>query len=61
MHDIKFAEADRILRKNGYVQKSCTGSHFRYENDMGRAVFIPRKVNPCIWKRLCKENNLYTR
>ena len=59
MHDITYKKADATLRKAGFKRISCTGSHWRYENDDGKSVILPRKVNPCIWRRLCKENNLY--
>lgn len=59
MHDVKFKEADATLRRAGYQKMSCVGSHWRYENASGKVIILPRKVNPCIWRRLCKENNLY--
>ena len=50
-------EAKRILNKNGFSFVRKRGSHNQYSK-CGKTITITDKVNPCIWKRLVKENNL---
>lgn len=58
--NIKFKEADRILRNNGFIYDKSRGSHHHYVKN-GRRVVVNRDINPCVWQRLCKENNLICR
>ena len=58
--NIKYRDADKVLRHNGYERCSCTGSHFKYKNSAENTIIVPRKLNPVIWKRLIKENHLVT-
>ena len=56
-NDIRFKEADRVLRRNGFVRDRSRGSHHHYvRND--ESVVITIKTNKMIWKRLCKEYGL---
>ncbi len=56
-NNIKFREVDKILKQNGFVYDKTTGSHHQYVKD-GKRVVVNRKINPCVWLRLVKENNL---
>ena len=56
-NDIKFKEADRVLRRNGFVYDRTKGSHHYYIRD-GKPVVINIKTNRMVWRRICKENNL---
>ena len=55
--NIRYRDADKILRANGFKKYSCKGSHFKYKNGT-RSVIIPKDLNPVIWNRICKEHNL---
>lgn len=55
--NVKFADAQRILRKNGYELTRVTGSHYHYENGANK-VIITVRLNPVVWNRLVKENRL---
>ena len=56
-NDIRFKEADKVLRRNGFVQDRSRGSHHHYvRND--ESVVITIKTNKMLWKRLCKEYGL---
>lgn len=55
--DIRFREADRVLRRNGYICDRTRGSHHHYVKD-GRAIVINNRTNRMVWQRLCKENKL---
>ena len=52
-------EVEKILRKNGYTYKKQNGSHIHYEKD-GNVIVITNKINAMVWRRLMKENNIYT-
>ena len=56
-NNIKFREADKILRKNGFNYDKTKGSHIHYKRN-GIRVVITKDLNPCVWQRLCKENKL---
>lgn len=56
-NNIKFKEVERILKRNGYVYDRTKGSHHQYVKD-GNRVVVNRNINPCVWLRLVKENNL---
>lgn len=53
--DIRFKDADIILKRNGFVQTSCNGSHQKYERDNRHIVICRLGVNKMMWKRLCRE------
>lgn len=55
--DIRFRDADRVLRGNGYVHNRTRGSHHLYVKD-GVSIVINNRTNMMVWKRLCKENEL---
>lgn len=61
MRNYTFREMEGIVLANGYRFIRCTGSHRTYKKD-GEAntiVLAKRKhINPCIAKRLIKENRL---
>lgn len=57
--------AERILRRNGYTldsKRKGKGSHRHYVNNSGNRIIIcingDKTLNPMLWRRLCKENNL---
>lgn len=56
-NDIRFKDADRILRKNGFVRERSKGSHTYYTRS-GKGVVINIKTNRMVWRRICKENGL---
>ena len=59
MKVLKPRDCERILNYNGFYPYRQNGSHVIFKDDLGRHITIPRgKVNPCIWRRLVKENNL---
>ena len=59
MKVLKPRDCERILNYNGFYLDRQNGSHVIFKDDLGRHITIPRgKVNPCIWRRLVKENNL---
>lgn len=58
---IELRTAEKILRKNGYYLDRTRGrqsGHRHYVKDKDR-VILTVKVNPMIWRRLCKEHNLF--
>lgn len=56
-NDIKFKDADYVLRKNGFVRERVKGSHFYYTRD-SKSVVINIRTNRMVWRRICKENGL---
>ena len=59
MKVLKPRDCERILNYNGFYPDRQNGSHVIFKDDLGRYITIHRgKVNPCIWRRLVKENNL---
>lgn len=54
---ITYKKADKVLRNNGFVYDKCKGSHHQYVKD-GVRVVVNNRINPCVWNRLVKENNL---
>lgn len=56
-NNIKFRDVEKILKKNGYVYDKARGSHYQYVKN-GNRVVVNRNINPCVWLRLVKENNL---
>ena len=55
--DIRFRDADKVLRKNGYVHNRSKGSHHLYVKN-GQSIVINNCTNMMVWQRLCKENKL---
>ena len=59
MKVLKPKDCERILNYNGFYPDRQNGSNVIFKDDLGRHITIPRgNINPCIWKRLAKENNL---
>ena len=56
-NNIKFREAEKILKRNGFTYDKTKGSHHQYVKD-GHRVVINININPCVWLRLVKENKL---
>lgn len=56
--NIKYREADKVLRANGYKKYSCNGSHWKYRNEKHHNIIVPKDLNPALWGRLVRENNL---
>ena len=50
----EFIEADRALKKNGYVQVRAKGSHYIYSNGV-QSVALNIKLNRMVMARLLKE------
>lgn len=48
----------KIVLKNGFTYNRCKGDHTIYVNNKGKHISIPYKLNPCIARRLIKENKL---
>ena len=61
MRNYTFREMESIVLSNGYVYIRCTGSHHTYKKEgvANTIVLAKRKhVNPCIARRIIKENHL---
>lgn len=61
MRQYTFREMEAIVLANGYVYIRCTGSHCTYKKEgTANTIVLARKkqINPCIARRLIKENNL---
>jgi predicted RNA binding protein YcfA (HicA-like mRNA interferase family) len=56
-NNIRFRDAEKILKQNGFVYDKTRGSHHQYVKD-GQRIVINRNINPCVWLRLIKENKL---
>ncbi len=51
-------EAEKLLKNNGFIAIRTNGSHRVYSNGK-RSVCIPIvKLNPMLFRRIIKENNL---
>ena len=64
MRQYTFREMEAIVLDNGYVYVRCTGSHHTYKKEgVANTIVLAKKkqVNPCIARRLIKENNLIIR
>ena len=60
---IDWRNAEKILRSNGYQwdkTRKTASSHRHYVNNNGDRVIINTngKLNPMVWRRLCKEHGL---
>ena len=55
--EIRFRDAQRVLVRNGFKLSRVKGSHHYYVNG-DQKVTINLKLNPMVWKRIMKENNL---
>ena len=60
---INWRNAEKILRSNGYQwdkTRKVASSHRHYVNSNGDRVIINvnGKLNPMVWRRLCKEHGL---
>lgn len=50
-----------VVESNGYEYSRCTGDHVIYKKQGARNTITltkKRQINPCIARRLIKENNL---
>jgi len=56
-NNIKFRDAEKILKRNGFVYDKTRGSHHQYVRN-GIRIVVNKNINPCVWLRLVKENNL---
>lgn len=51
----------KMLEKNGYhYSREGKGSHSIYTNSAGIHITVGKTINPCIARRIIKENNLNT-
>lgn len=49
----------RMLEKNGYFyDRKGKGSHSIYTNSSGSHITVGKTINPCIARRIIKENKL---
>jgi predicted RNA binding protein YcfA (HicA-like mRNA interferase family) len=60
---IDWRNAEKLLRSNGYQwdkTRKTASSHRHYVNSNGDRVIINTngKLNPMVWRRLCKEHGL---
>lgn len=60
---IDWRNAEKILRRNGYEwdrSRKTASSHRHYVNSSGDKIIINTngKLNPMVWRRLCKEHGL---
>jgi len=56
-NNIKFRDAEKILKRNGFVYDKNRGRQHQYvRNDI--RIVVNKNINPCVWLRLVKENNL---
>lgn len=58
MRQYTHLEFARILKNNGFFFARQRGSHFIYNNSIGKHISIPRKLESVIARRLIKEFNL---
>lgn len=56
--EVRFREAEKVLRNNGFKLERINGSHHYYVKDDGKKVTINLKLNRMVWQRIKKENNL---
>ena len=55
--EIKFRDAERILKNNGFRLDRIKGSHHYYVKGKQK-VMINLDLNRMVWQRIKKENNL---
>lgn len=55
--NIKFNQADHMLIRNGFNRVRVKGSHYIYKKD-DKIVVLPIRLNPVIWNKILKENNI---
>lgn len=55
--EVRFREAEKVLRNNGFKLARVKGSHHYYIKE-GKSVTINLKLNRMVWQRIKKENNL---
>lgn len=55
--EVRFREAEKVLRNNGFKLERIKGSHHYYVKD-NKSVTINLKLNRMVWQRIKKENNL---
>ena len=64
MNDIKFRDANRILKKNGYTLMYVRGDHHNYVGPDGQRIVLPfhkNRNNECghnIWTRTCRQYSI---
>lgn len=60
MRQYTYVEMTKIIKRNGYTYVRSTGDHFVYKRDGKDTIVLVKKkhINPCIARRLIKENNL---
>ena len=61
MRNYTFREFEAIVLANGYVFIRCSGSHCIYKKEgVANTILLAkhRHINPCIARRLIKENHL---
>lgn len=56
----KVRDFRRILKKNGYEEVRCCGSHEIWVRDDSKITLTTIKLSPVVAARLIKENNLRT-
>ena len=57
LHDIKRKDWERLLKKNGFYLDR-TGKHHVWKHPDGRIIPSTTVINPCIARRMIKENHL---
>lgn len=45
MNDVKYRDAVKILKKNGYIHQYQTGDHHIFSNSDGRKITLPFHKN----------------
>ena len=61
MRQYTYLEMTKIVKRSGYEYVRCTGDHCIYKHEDGNGTIVLAKkkhINPCIARRLIKENNL---
>lgn len=61
MEQFTFRRMEQIVIDNGYIYMRCAGSHNIYKKEGAQNTIVLAKkkhVNPCIARRMIKENNL---
>ena len=48
----------KVVERNGFHYKRCSGGHAIYYNEKGRHISIPKNLECVIARRLIRENNL---
>ncbi len=57
LHDIKKKDWERLLKKNGFYLDRST-KHAVWKHEDGRVIPMASTINPCIARRMIKENRL---